>query len=541
VVERAQKQVKPKGPVVRLTVGASLQRKCACGTHANGAGECDECKKQAGTLQRQASTSGPLPEVPAIVRDVLRSPGQPLDGVTREFMATRLDQNFSRVPMQSQAKLAVGPPGDTYEREADAAVNRMTASAVRSTPLCDFTNVRVHTDEKAAQSARAVNALAYTVGNHIVFGAGQYAPARAEGRRLLAHELTHVIQQGGSNSNTLQRAETDTSKNCQPLTDTKSDVNTRINKSLTDARKTAGTPPNADQVIDGVAKDLATNTSVGRSAIEDWAAKLGAKKVDLPKQTATKYAGVTFGIWSQPFFPILNPTMKVNGICIGSDKLGHFIELGFTYYRIARRTKGQKASDAERFGESTEGGGFGLDTTGVFSNADLEANRQGLKFYDDVKANPSLTFDISTYISNKWNEESNPNFYESSVGEQVWSNLLTRVWTGAFDMAGKSAKNVAVTLKATTAAVVTGTYDYVGDSGPIKGKISNGKISFGTTTVKTPTTATAKPVSGVTIDFEWSEGAGKGHGQWKSTDESHLVGTWGTGSSATNGGSWNIS
>jgi Domain of unknown function (DUF4157) len=59
----------------------------------------------------------------------------------------------------------------------------------------NFGNVRVHTGEKAAESARAVDALAYTVGRDVVFGAGRYAPGTAAGQRLLAHELAHVVQQ----------------------------------------------------------------------------------------------------------------------------------------------------------------------------------------------------------------------------------------------------------------------------------------------------------------------------------------------------------
>jgi len=61
----------------------------------------------------------------------------------------------------------------------------------------DFSHVRVHTDENAANSAHAINAQAYTVGRNMVFGVGQYAPNTAAGRRLLGHELVHVIQQGG--------------------------------------------------------------------------------------------------------------------------------------------------------------------------------------------------------------------------------------------------------------------------------------------------------------------------------------------------------
>ncbi|MBS0446724.1 MAG: DUF4157 domain-containing protein [Proteobacteria bacterium] len=69
----------------------------------------------------------------------------------------------------------------------------------------DFAQVRVHTDGLAAQSARDVDAQAYTVGHDVVFAAGRYRPGSAEGRRLIAHELTHVVQQGGGLARTLQR------------------------------------------------------------------------------------------------------------------------------------------------------------------------------------------------------------------------------------------------------------------------------------------------------------------------------------------------
>ena len=61
----------------------------------------------------------------------------------------------------------------------------------------DFANVRVHADAAAAESARSVHALAYTVGSDVVFGAGQYAPGTRAGQQLLAHELAHVVQQTG--------------------------------------------------------------------------------------------------------------------------------------------------------------------------------------------------------------------------------------------------------------------------------------------------------------------------------------------------------
>src|SRR5207253_648342 len=66
----------------------------------------------------------------------------------------------------------------------------------------DFSQVRVHTDERAAESARSVNALAYTAGQDVVFGGGQYEPGTNEGKKLLAHELTHVVQQHGEANHT---------------------------------------------------------------------------------------------------------------------------------------------------------------------------------------------------------------------------------------------------------------------------------------------------------------------------------------------------
>lgn len=137
-------------PTARPIAGGILQRACACGNHAPGGGECEACKKK--RLQRQATGLHIPDTAPPIVHDVLCSPGRPLDAGARAFMEPRFGQDFSRV--------------------------------------------RVHTNPQAAESARAVGAHAYTVGTHIAFGGGQYAPATTTGRRLLAHELTHVVQQG---------------------------------------------------------------------------------------------------------------------------------------------------------------------------------------------------------------------------------------------------------------------------------------------------------------------------------------------------------
>ncbi len=185
-----------------VTLGSVLQRVCACGKHTTDQhGECTECRQKRLGLQRRAVGNGPG-VAPPIVHEVLRSPGRPLDDQTRGFMESRFGHDFSGVPVTAPrlatAGLAVGPADDPFEREAERQSQRvMSASATGNASLVgpDFSHVRVHTDSRAAESARAVNALAYTVGDHVVFGAGHYAPGTSAGRSLLAHELTHVTQQ----------------------------------------------------------------------------------------------------------------------------------------------------------------------------------------------------------------------------------------------------------------------------------------------------------------------------------------------------------
>ncbi len=141
-------ELKAVGVSKQSTSAASgvLRRKCS---------GCKKKEKEKVRLQRTAVRSDPVRDVPPIVHEVLRSPGQPLDAETRAFMEPRFGHDFSKV--------------------------------------------QVHTDAKAAESARAVNALAYTVGRNVVFRTKHYLPKTSEGQRLLAHELTHVLQQSSGN------------------------------------------------------------------------------------------------------------------------------------------------------------------------------------------------------------------------------------------------------------------------------------------------------------------------------------------------------
>ncbi|MGA8575383.1 MAG: DUF4157 domain-containing protein [Candidatus Cybelea sp.] len=147
----------PSFSLSQISVPRPLQRSCSCG------GACDSCQTDQ-LLQRSSNGQPSLHTAPESVHNVLRSPGRRLDPGTRAFMESRFGHDFSRV--------------------------------------------RIHTDDAAAFSAQSVSANAYTVGENVVFGPGKFAPDSASGRRLIAHELTHVVQQspGGTPVPTTQNS-----------------------------------------------------------------------------------------------------------------------------------------------------------------------------------------------------------------------------------------------------------------------------------------------------------------------------------------------
>jgi len=105
-----------------------------------------------------------------------------------------------------EQKWAIGAPDHPSERAADYMSDRVGTAVRSDDPLpCpyDFSQVRVHTDAGAAASARQLNAAAYTVGSDIVFGTGRYSPHTQTGRELIAHELTHVVQQQAQPSSSI--------------------------------------------------------------------------------------------------------------------------------------------------------------------------------------------------------------------------------------------------------------------------------------------------------------------------------------------------
>lgn len=149
--EEEKKQKTESSETPQVTIGdhlATVQRKCA---------HCEEEEKMQRKESNETAGTG---EAPAIVHEVTGSNGQPLDRGVRDFFEPRLGY--------------------------------------------DLSSVRVHTDSQAAESARSVQAHAYTVGSHVVFGANQFNPTSTDGQKLLAHELTHTVQQSSAGNASVQ-------------------------------------------------------------------------------------------------------------------------------------------------------------------------------------------------------------------------------------------------------------------------------------------------------------------------------------------------
>lgn len=175
------------------------------------------------TASRPRSESA---RVQSEVHDVLRSPGQALDEPLRSAMEQQFRWSFERTsivsapPSRSPQALRVGGPQTPHEREADAVASRVVEGREISSPApagsFNFRNVRIHADERAGESARSLNARAYTVGSDIVFAPGRFVPNTAQGRHLLAHELTHVLQQRAPGAASVQRQPDDPEPLDQP-------------------------------------------------------------------------------------------------------------------------------------------------------------------------------------------------------------------------------------------------------------------------------------------------------------------------------------
>jgi RHS repeat-associated protein len=222
-------------------------------------------------------------------------------------------------------------------------------------------------------------------------------------------------------------AEVDCSCGCKDMRDLKDQINDMVRKAIAQAKKD-GKDPGGE-----VARQFGGNP-VG--ALEKWAEKQPDKKSVKVGDSKYKGAESAGGVMGAIFnFYGLNSCVLVCGECIGTDKLGHFIAQGREYFDIEKKgagygagygtwlegkSTGDKALDQALTDAGVTQGGFGLATTGVFSNADLAANAAGMQMYNDLAAGKD--FDICNYVNGKWDEEKNPNEYSPDLDKIVKAN-----------------------------------------------------------------------------------------------------------------------
>lgn len=182
-----------------------LQRQCACGQAAGLQGTCEDCSRGLALGLQKKLAIGAADD--PLEREADRAAEQALRGHNDAPPARSAPRLTRRATAQPGAATDVPASVIDSLRTPGEALEPALAHELGARFAHDFGQVRVHRDAGAARSAREVSAQAYTVGRHIVFGAGHYAPHSPPGRQLLAHELAHVVQQSAAPAPALQRAE----------------------------------------------------------------------------------------------------------------------------------------------------------------------------------------------------------------------------------------------------------------------------------------------------------------------------------------------
>ena len=175
-----------------------------------GPGETDDDSLQLDAILGTSMIEPPLEWHAAILSDPRLA--QPANGVQRSRVVTRLQHNYGNAHVQRvidrvQADTQGDPAREAVsddleqtiagERGQGAPIESGTRAQMEAAFGADFGDVNVHTDDKADDLARALQAKAFTTGRDVFFKEGEYDPAGSDGQRLIAHELTHVVQQGG--------------------------------------------------------------------------------------------------------------------------------------------------------------------------------------------------------------------------------------------------------------------------------------------------------------------------------------------------------
>jgi Domain of unknown function (DUF4157) len=520
-----RQQLKGKSALANMPMSSGLlQRKCACGNRTMIGGHCAECAKNKSTLQRKLTIGAS--------NDPLE---QEADRIADQVMAASTQSTIERAPLQIQR--FAGQAGDE-SNAAPASVDRVLAGSGRPLEPAlredmelrfghDFSHVRVHSGDAAETSAKDVNAHAYTVGRNIVFGERQFQPHTPSGRRLLAHELTHVVQQNAAkhfvSSTSLTSLERSPirlqrytyNQNCSA--DTRSliaggyklaDWSTKRAKTMLDAASPTGALKAWFDFLFG------GNAESERKAI-------AANFKNLNDVMQEDYEFICPPAGTKPCIGAQAEVDDDKNVNICMDRIANFSQAGIARLLIhenVRRAKGRRnvTNINDTLGECN----MGAQNT-KYSEATTDANHP-------IPYSCFAEKLITIYLAEQ--EKKTTALFHNIFGNGIASTF----WNGTIMINGQ-ARQVTVSLRTLLADldfIVLGNYSYRKlDGGTAIGEIPFGIIRF----IGPPGRSEA-----LVINFDWKEGMATGKGIWRSAGGTELDGTWGRGESASDGGAWKI-
>lgn len=504
------------------TTHGFIQRKCSCGGSAGLSGHCSECdKNKLSGVQTKLSVGEPDDVFEQEADQIAR---QIVDGSTGQFSGDSAPQQIRRFTTLPATASAAAPPASVA-----------TALSVSGQPLSrtlrkdmeqrfghDFSQVRIHTDSAAERSAQDLGAHAYTLGHDLVFAQGRFAPETREGRRLLAHELTHVVQQakslnllGGSPRHVQcggKKEPTTTPNTCGGWTCAPAaNCPNPDGKSAPSSAKSTAWSLTANLDLDVLqASDITGGDDVGHAFVE------------FTESNGDRY---TYGHYhNKTRTPDLINT-KVPGCTAHPDST----HSGCVDMKIKYNLAEADYKTALDFAKSWCIAGQPYD---LFTNNCTTFVSQVVKQAGQSMPSPSGKVGPAGTMT-----ADNPNTlfdaHVSQADNSTWRNRVSGDFTGQYDTGGTAISFKSFALKTDEKFSVGGEYSYTGSTGDTVEGTLDGRLVFNVDDA-------SKAVAPV-VPFDWKEPGGTGKGRWSVSSTGDLKGTWGRGGADSGAGGWELS
>jgi hypothetical protein len=334
-----------------------LQRKCACGGTRGPTGECVECRRkqqwqQGSSIQTKLRVNTPDDryerEADYVAEQVMRMP--------RSYVTRHVDEaggallQAIRVGRRSAGEGAgTDAPEVVYEvlRSPGKPLDAETRAFFEPAFDRDFGDVRIHVDAKAAQSAQVVGARAFTVGRDVAFGPSEFAPTCASGKRLLAHELTHVVQRHTRTSGSVVRRQSGSVGTGAPSVSTLVPIPTSATGARTNSHSSKdlllqrnedpSTSPSSSQVVYICSKDLERSPLGKHAFFRFGGSRKGNPTVSLEPMDTSLGAGCWQGVPDRNYPSDVNAdaaceSTQISAACVyretASYPIGHYCAWG---------------------------------------------------------------------------------------------------------------------------------------------------------------------------------------------------------------------